>query len=81
MCICVVCVVCVDCGAGIGRVSKMLLDHCEHVELVEPNSAFLAEGETALSEYKDRCSFVCKTLQDYDPTENKDVFWMQWVLK
>ncbi|RLN60849.1 hypothetical protein BBJ29_001877 [Phytophthora kernoviae] len=76
----------VDCGAGIGRVSKLLLlPMFEHVDLVEQSPRllrgvpqYLGADESLRACVRD---LYCMGLQDFEPTaESYDLIWMQWVL-
>ncbi|KAG7398479.1 Alpha N-terminal protein methyltransferase 1B [Phytophthora boehmeriae] len=76
----------VDCGAGIGRVSKLLLlPMFEHVDLVEQSPRllrgvpqYLGADESLRARVRD---LYCMGLQDFEPTtESYDLIWMQWVL-
>ena len=74
-----------DCGAGIGRITKHLLQrHFKGVDLVEQNKAFLEKAVEYVScegrgGYKSK--FFCSGLQNFVPQpETYDVIWCQWVL-
>jgi hypothetical protein len=60
--------VAVDLGAGVGRVSKMvLLKRYDHVRLVEGNAAFMKRSRGYLGKKRAaRCSFTTCFLQDLD---------------
>ncbi|CAB3360932.1 Hypothetical predicted protein [Cloeon dipterum] len=72
----------VDCGAGIGRITKLLLQrYFDKVDLVEQNSAFLKEAQTYLGGSKHVDQMYCQGLQNFKPEEETyDVIWCQWVL-
>ncbi|KAL3662876.1 hypothetical protein V7S43_012276 [Phytophthora oleae] len=81
-----VCHAAADCGAGIGRVSKLLLlPMFDHVDLVEQSPRllrgapqYLGEDETLRSRVRD---LYCMGLQDFEPKpKSYDLIWMQWVL-
>ncbi|POM63020.1 UPF0351 protein c [Phytophthora palmivora] len=81
-----VCHAAADCGAGIGRVSKLLLlPMFDHVDLVEQSPRllrgvpqYLGADETLLARVRD---LYCMGLQDFDPPPaSYDLIWMQWVL-
>ncbi|KAF4524422.1 hypothetical protein B566_EDAN009338 [Ephemera danica] len=71
-----------DCGAGIGRVTKLLLQrHFSKVDLVEQNSEFLKEARIYLGPSKKVGELYCSGLQAFVPEEGQyDVIWCQWVL-
>ena len=72
-----------DCGAGIGRISKLL--HApifDKVDMVEINQEFL---DKAPAYFGDRAAKLnrrfCSGLQEFTPDEGYyDVIWCQWVL-
>ncbi|XP_003742282.1 N-terminal Xaa-Pro-Lys N-methyltransferase 1 [Galendromus occidentalis] len=71
-----------DCGAGIGRVSKLLLtDLFEEVDMLEQNQKFLDSADDYLGEKKQRVARkICEGLQSFSPErERYDVIWLQWV--
>lgn len=70
-----------DCGAGIGRVSKLLLlPLFETVDLVELNPDFLKKAESYLESSADRVgNYFCSGLQSFHFTQKYDVIWLQWV--
>uniref|UniRef100_A0A7R9YEQ0 Alpha N-terminal protein methyltransferase 1 n=1 Tax=Pinguiococcus pyrenoidosus TaxID=172671 RepID=A0A7R9YEQ0_9STRA len=72
----------VECGAGIGRVVKgLLLEHFEHVELVEPSPRLLKAAEAYVAPFTQRCSFTCMGMQEYSPPERSlDLVWVQWAI-
>ncbi|KAF4127687.1 AdoMet dependent proline di-methyltransferase [Phytophthora infestans] len=81
-----VCHAAVDCGAGIGRVSKLLLlPMFDHVDMVEQSprllrgvSQYLGADETLCVRVRD---LYCMGLQDFEPAPaSYDLIWMQWVL-
>lgn len=75
----------VDCGAGIGRVSKMLLlPMFEHVDLVEQSErllrgarAYIGAESPLLPKVR---SLFCMGLQEFHPPAGTyDLVWIQWV--
>ncbi|KAG2762317.1 hypothetical protein PC129_g5532 [Phytophthora cactorum] len=81
-----VCHAAADCGAGIGRVSKLLLlPMFDHVDLVEQSPRllrgvpqYLGADETLRARVRD---LYCMGLQDFEPAPaSYDLIWMQWVL-
>lgn len=81
-----ICHAAADCGAGIGRVSKLLLlPMFEHVDLVEQSPRllrgvpqYLGADETLRARVRD---LYCMGLQDFEPAPaSYDLIWMQWVL-
>lgn len=73
-----------DCGAGIGRVSKLLLIPLfSEVDLEEQNPAFLEKAKVylkadAVSRVK---NYYAVGLQNFSPAESwYDVIWVQWVM-
>ena len=74
-----------DCGAGIGRITKHLLQrHFKCVDLVEQNKAFLEKAVEYVGcedTEKPKKQFFCSGLQDFVPQcQTYDVIWCQWVL-
>ncbi|ELU10174.1 hypothetical protein CAPTEDRAFT_167605 [Capitella teleta] len=73
-----------DCGAGIGRVTKMLLlPLFKCVDMVELTQSLLDEAPKYLGEDNAKRveRFICSGLQDFSPEPNRyDVIWSQWVL-
>ncbi|XP_046403296.1 N-terminal Xaa-Pro-Lys N-methyltransferase 1 [Ischnura elegans] len=71
-----------DCGAGIGRITKHLLqNHFETVDLVEQNPHFLDEAKKSLGSCPRIGSYYPIGLQSFEPQfEKYDVIWCQWVL-
>lgn len=71
-----------DCGAGIGRITKYLLqNYFETVDLVEQNPLFLEEAKKSLKNCKKIGSYYPIGLQHFLPENEKyDVIWCQWVL-
>ncbi|ETK91670.1 hypothetical protein L915_04801 [Phytophthora nicotianae] len=81
-----VCNAAADCGAGIGRVSKLLLlPMFDHVDMVEQSPRllrgvpqYLGAIETLRARVRD---LYCMGLQDFEPAAaSYDLIWMQWVL-
>lgn len=73
-----------DCGAGIGRITKLLLlPLFEQVDLVEQNKQFLnaAAAHIGLEQSSRVGRYICAGLQNFTPDPNLyDVIWCQWVL-
>ncbi len=73
-----------DCGAGIGRITKLLLTTVfDSVDLVEQNPNFVQHAPAYLGEDKARKveKFICSGLQSFTPEPGRyDVIWIQWVL-
>ncbi|CAI5716508.1 unnamed protein product [Peronospora destructor] len=76
----------VDCGAGIGRVSKLLLlPMFDHVDMVEQSPRLLRGvqqylGVDEMLHARVR-NLYCMGLQDFEPASaSYDLIWMQWVL-
>ncbi|CEG36760.1 n-terminal xaa-pro-lys n-methyltransferase 1 isoform x1 [Plasmopara halstedii] len=76
----------INCGAGIGRVSKLLLlPMFNHVDLVDQSprllrglEQYLGADEILLARVR---NLYCMGLQDFEPTSaSYDLIWMQWVL-
>uniref|UniRef100_M4BKJ4 Alpha N-terminal protein methyltransferase 1 n=1 Tax=Hyaloperonospora arabidopsidis (strain Emoy2) TaxID=559515 RepID=M4BKJ4_HYAAE len=81
-----VCYAAADCGAGIGRVSKLLLAPMfDHVDLVEQSARLLRAvpqyfGTNEMLRARVR-NLYCMGLQDFEPARaSYDLIWMQWVL-
>ncbi|KAK8744171.1 hypothetical protein OTU49_001030 [Cherax quadricarinatus] len=72
----------VDCGAGIGRITKHLLQkHFGKVDLVEQCQNFLDRAKENFKGSKKIGEFLCQGLQHFSPRPNTyDVVWCQWVL-
>lgn len=80
--------VALDCGAGIGRVTRLLLTHnFDRVDLVEPIDAFLSQAKLALSDPSDKLrgsgivdQYYLAPLQEFSPQPSQyTVIWAQWV--
>ncbi|CAB3231103.1 unnamed protein product [Arctia plantaginis] len=71
-----------DCGAGIGRITKLLLiPHFERVEIVEPNETFINSIKEFVGEHESKLGTLYKVgLQEFKPIRKYDVIWVQWVL-
>ena len=72
-----------DCGAGIGRVSKLLLlPIFDKVDLVEQNPHFLHEAEQNYlrPDAAKVGHFFPIGLQSFEFTEKYDLIWVQWVV-
>ncbi|KAL5499393.1 hypothetical protein EMCRGX_G010796 [Ephydatia muelleri] len=73
-----------DCGAGIGRVSKLLLlPLFSEVDLEEQNPAFLEKARVYLKAetVAHVKNYYAVGLQDFTPPEAwYDVIWVQWVM-
>jgi len=73
---------CADCGAGIGRVSQLLLQRFfGKCDLVEQNRAFCDKAREAFKGNPKLGEVHCCGLQDFSPPPNTyDVVWVQWVI-
>jgi len=75
---------CLDCGAGIGRVTKLLLQrHFGKVDMVEQNQAFCDKAKEEFADNPKLGSVFCCGLQDFTPPAGHpryDVVWVQWVI-
>lgn len=71
-----------DCGAGIGRITKHLLQkHFGKVDLVEQCQSFLDRAKESLQNSRKVGDYVCQGLQHFSPSPaTYDVIWTQWVL-
>ncbi|MCL4129336.1 UNVERIFIED_CONTAM: hypothetical protein GTU68_064414 [Idotea baltica] len=71
-----------DCGAGIGRITKFLLQkHFGKVDLVEQCSQFLDKAKETFKNSKKIGNYYCIGLQNFTPVPNYyDIIWCQWVL-
>lgn len=76
-----------DVGAGIGRVTKLLLlSFSEVVDLLEQNESFLNSAVEYMG-LPDEVSkrrigkLICSSLQDFVPEKDRvyDIIWIQWV--
>lgn len=72
----------VDCGAGIGRITKHLLQrHFGKVDLVEQCTQFLDTAKENFKLSKKIGEYYCIGLQNFLPIpKHYDVIWCQWVL-
>jgi protein N-terminal methyltransferase len=69
-----------DCGAGVGRTAKALLaPMCATVDLLEQDAKFLAKAERDMPPGK-AGHFFCQSLQLFEPSEQYQLVWVQWVL-
>lgn len=73
---------CVDCGAGIGRITKKLLQrHFGKVDLVEQCPVFADKAREIFSDNNKIGDIFCLGLQDFAPSSPiYDVVWVQWVI-
>lgn len=70
-----------DCGAGIGRITQQLLiRHFDTVDLLDFNESFLNEAKRLLIKETKIGHFFPTSLQEFNPSEQYDVIWCQWVL-
>ncbi|TRY63107.1 hypothetical protein TCAL_03914 [Tigriopus californicus] len=71
-----------DCGAGIGRVTKYLLQrHFQTVDMVEQDAKFLDHSRAYLGPTSKVDQRFCSGLQSFTPqSAHYDVIWSQWVL-
>ncbi|KAG7311571.1 hypothetical protein JYU34_002620 [Plutella xylostella] len=71
-----------DCGAGIGRISKLLLlPNFDTVDVVEPDEKFIENLKIYVGDLTTKLGSVYKCcLQDFNPDKKYDVIWNQWVL-
>ena len=72
-----------DCGAGIGRITKLLLlSFSDEVHLLEQSQVFLDKSvEYIGSGSKRRVKRICASLQSFQPEPgvSYDIIWLQWV--
>uniref|UniRef100_A0A2P2I9H1 Alpha N-terminal protein methyltransferase 1 n=1 Tax=Hirondellea gigas TaxID=1518452 RepID=A0A2P2I9H1_9CRUS len=73
---------CVDCGAGIGRITKRLLQrHFGKVDMVEQSRKFTDTARENFADNPKLGEIYCMGLQDFAPAEAVyDVIWVQWVI-
>ena len=72
-----------DCGAGIGRVTKLLLTTLfDRVDMVEQNEEFLNTAPSYLGQQAAKVDkLICCGLQAFTPQSARyNVIWCQWVL-
>mmetsp|Transcript_2106 Transcript_2106/g.6601 ORF Transcript_2106/g.6601 Transcript_2106/m.6601 type:complete len:239 (+) Transcript_2106:82-798(+) len=71
-----------DVGAGIGRVTGgLLIELCEHVDLLEECVPFVEQARVQLAHAGDRVNFLCMKMQDFAPEAGLyDLIWIQWCL-
>lgn len=68
-----------DCGAGIGRVTKFLLEPVfSSIDLVDQSESLLSEARSFISTPKP-LRFYTSGLQDFTPQDTYDCIWIQWV--
>eukprot|EP01095_Lingulamoeba_sp_RSL-Kostka_P011948 TRINITY_DN465_c1_g1_i2.p1 TRINITY_DN465_c1_g1~~TRINITY_DN465_c1_g1_i2.p1 ORF type:complete len:246 (-),score=74.84 TRINITY_DN465_c1_g1_i2:157-894(-) len=72
----------VDCGAGIGRVTNLLLKNFfTNVDLVDPCQHFLDQAKETLGPENTNFGYICTGLQSFKPSANTyDAIWIQWVI-
>lgn len=72
----------VDCGAGIGRITKHLLQkHFGKVDLVEQCQNFIDRAKENFKGSRKIGRCLCQGLQHFSPEpDTYDVVWCQWVL-
>lgn len=65
-----------DCGAGIGRVTKELLQyHYAEVHLLEVAKPLLDQAKKSLK--KCNCEFFCDSMHTFQPSHSYDIIWSQ----
>ncbi|GMH83156.1 hypothetical protein TrVE_jg3742 [Triparma verrucosa] len=72
-----------DIGAGIGRVSKLvLLEKFRTVDLVEVSSRLIKAAPEYIGDPRSKdCRFMCLGMEEFDfGTAKYDVVWVQWVI-
>jgi len=68
-----------DCGAGIGRVTKFLLEPVfAAIDLVDQSEALLATARSFIETPKS-LTFAVSGLQEFTPQQTYDCIWVQWV--
>jgi protein N-terminal methyltransferase len=68
-----------DCGAGIGRVTKYLLEPIfQEIDLVDQSEALLSTARSFIETSKP-LSFHVSGLQEFTPQQSYDCIWVQWV--
>jgi protein N-terminal methyltransferase len=72
----------IDCGAGIGRITKNLLQrYFDVVDLVDQDSKFIDTAKENLKDVPKVGELYCSGLQSFTPAPTTyDVIWCQWVL-
>lgn len=72
-----------DCGAGIGRITKLLLlSFSDEVHLLEQSQLFLDKSVEYIGpESRHRVKRICASLQSFqpEPGASYDIIWLQWV--
>ena len=73
---------CIDCGAGIGRITQLLLQRFFGVvDMIEQSSEFTQVAKQKFANNPKIGRIICSGLQDFFPEDNMyDVVWIQWVL-
>lgn len=77
----------IDAGAGVGRVTKLiLLKRYDTVQLVEADAGWSKRSKTYLGRKRaTRCTFTCARLEDFDhesdDSSKVDLIWLQWTLQ
>lgn len=70
-----------DCGAGIGRVTKLLLaPRFANIDLVEQCEKFVNFAREFVGTDKVREFYLCGVQDFAVPTAKYDLIWVQWVL-
>lgn len=65
-----------DCGAGVGRVSNLLLKKFySEVHLIEVAEPLIEEAKNVLKDYPSK--FFCTSLHTVEPDDKYDVIWAQ----
>ncbi|CAG7717109.1 unnamed protein product [Allacma fusca] len=72
----------IDCGAGIGRITKNLLQrYFKVVDLVDQDPKFIDRAKENLKDIAQVGELYCSGLQLFTPNpKTYDVIWCQWVL-
>lgn len=68
-----------DCGAGIGRVTKFLLEPIfQAIDLVDQSEVLLSRARSFIESPK-LLTFTVSGLQEFSPQQTYDCIWVQWV--
>eukprot|EP00347_Sterkiella_histriomuscorum_P022135 403331558 len=68
-----------DCGAGIGRITKFVLEpRFDKIDLMEPTASLLDKAKEFIGSDKVD-NYYCKGLQDFEFEHKYDCIWVQWV--
>lgn len=76
------CIKAADLGAGIGRITKLLLlPRFQAIDLVEQSPRLLDAAPGYIGSESSRVTYILQGLQSFSPApETYDLIWIQWVI-